>query len=171
MTVFLVHGFRWHRQNIRIHIILNNIDDAAPEYMMAKQSTEALNENFNKLFPQIMNNLPALQFIEPYDPTDETSAATTQPYCFVSDLVERSEAYLDVTAVMNKGVKAVQWDALADLRDKLAPGEKIGWYVVHNGDEERAMSMRAGKGEEDGSTTGSQSSRKLSGKFKQLMKK
>ncbi|KAL9045899.1 MAG: hypothetical protein Q9214_001138 [Letrouitia sp. 1 TL-2023] len=169
MSVFLVHGFRWPRKNARIHIILNNIDDAAPEYMMARQSTEALNENFNKLFPQIMNNLPVLQFIEPYDPTDETSAALTQPYCFVSDLVERSEAYLDVTSVMNKGVKAAQWDALADLRDKLAPGEKIGWYVVHNGDEDRVKSMRDGKGEEDGSITGS--SKKLSGMFKQLMKK
>ena len=27
-----------------------------------------------------------------------------------------------------------QWEAMAELRDKLADGEKIGWWVVYNGD-------------------------------------
>jgi hypothetical protein len=29
------------------------------------------------------------------------------------------------------------WEALADLRDKLAEGEKIGWWVIYNGDPDR----------------------------------
>jgi hypothetical protein len=35
------------------------------------------------------------------------------------------------------GVTAAAWEAFADLRDKIAPGEKIGWWVVYNGDPER----------------------------------
>ena len=30
------------------------------------------------------------------------------------------------------------WEALADLRDKIADGEKIDWWVIYNGDPERA---------------------------------
>ena len=137
-----------------------------------------------------MAKLPSLRFIEPYDPTDETLAATTQPYCFVADLVEKSEAYIDVTTMMNKGVKAAQWDALADLRDHVAPGETIGWFAIHNGDEERVKNAREGREEADGSisevcgfqltsfsqqkpdsSAKSQSTKKLSGKLKNLMKK
>ena len=35
------------------------------------------------------------------------------------------------------GVSPQAWEALADLRDKIANGEKIGWFVVVNGDPER----------------------------------
>lgn len=31
------------------------------------------------------------------------------------------------------------WTALAELRDKLAEGEKIGWWVVYNGDPDRSF--------------------------------
>lgn len=31
------------------------------------------------------------------------------------------------------------WEALAQLRDKIAEGEKIGWWVVYNGDPERSF--------------------------------
>jgi len=36
------------------------------------------------------------------------------------------------------GLTTQAWEALADLRDKIAEGEKIGWWVVYNGDPERA---------------------------------
>lgn len=36
MPVYVVHGFRWPRGKIRIHVILNNIDDAAPEWLVGK---------------------------------------------------------------------------------------------------------------------------------------
>ncbi len=39
------------------------------------------------------------------------------------------------------GVNAAAWEAFADLRDKIAPGEKIGWWVVYNGDPERAYDI------------------------------
>lgn len=38
---------------------------------------------------------------------------------------------------MGRGVNPDGWEALVELRDQLAKGEKVGWYVVYNGDEER----------------------------------
>lgn len=32
-----------------------------------------------------------------------------------------------------------QWEALAELRDKLAEGEKIGWWIIYNGDPDRPI--------------------------------
>ena len=37
------------------------------------------------------------------------------------------------------GLTNKAWEALADLRDKIAEGEKIGWWVVYNGDPERGF--------------------------------
>ena len=35
MPAYLVHGFRWARGAIRIHIALYDIDDAAAEWIIA----------------------------------------------------------------------------------------------------------------------------------------
>ena len=137
MPVYLIHGFRWPRKAIRIHIILNNIEEAAPEWLMSISTTAALMANFSAIYPNLMPSLPNLRFIEQYNPADTSASATSQPFAFVTDRVERSELSIDVGEVMAQGVRAAGWDALADLRDQLAPGEKIGWFVVYNGDEER----------------------------------
>jgi len=44
---------------------------------------------------------------------------------------------LDVDEVRGKGVSNEQWGSVLELRDKLAPEEKVGWFVVVCGDEER----------------------------------
>ncbi len=137
MPVYLVHGFRWPRKAIRIHIIMNNVEEAAPDWLMAPSTTTALIANFEAIYPNLMPALPNLRFIEQYNPADTSTNAISQPYAFVTDKVERSETSIDVGEVMAQGVAAAGWDALADLRDQLAPGEKIGWFVVYNGDEER----------------------------------
>ncbi len=137
MPIYLVHGFRWPRKAIRIHIILNNVEDAAPEWLMSPSTTTALVANFRTIYPNLMPSLPSLRFVEQYNPADTSANATSQPFAFVTDRVERSELSIDVGEVMTQGVGAAGWDALADLRDQLAPGEKIGWFVVYNGDEER----------------------------------
>ena len=136
MTIYLVHGFRWPRKKIRVHVILNNIDDAAPDYVMSSGTPDALTANFRHLFPETMNALPDLQFVEQYDPTNDAANATLQPYAFVVDKVEQGHLNINVETVMGQGVSAAKWDALADLRDQIAPGEKIGWWVVYNGDAE-----------------------------------
>ena len=83
--------------------------------------------------------------------------ATSQPYAFVADKVEECGLSRDVGEVMGRGVGAEGWGALVELRDKVAGGEKVGWWVVCCGDEERRWEGddeevgRTGKeGERDG---------------------
>jgi hypothetical protein len=47
--------------------------------------------------------------------------------------VNVEEVVADGPGLTNKA-----WEALADLRDKIAEGEKIGWWVVYNGDPDRS---------------------------------
>jgi hypothetical protein len=102
---------------------------------MAPGSTAALTENFQALYPDQMASLPSLRFIEQYDPEDITLKG--QPYAYVCDQVHEVQLSVDIDEVRGKGVANDAWSALADLRDKIAPGEKVGWFVVVNGDVER----------------------------------
>ena len=47
---------------------------------------------------------------------------------------------LNVTEIIAQGPGSTSraWEALADLRDKIADGERIDWWVIYNGDPERA---------------------------------
>jgi hypothetical protein len=135
MPTWLVHGFKWPRPLVRIHIILQNLDDAAAEWLLAPPTKAALIENFTSLYPDIMVHLPSLTFVEQYDPEDLTTKS--QPYAFVCDQVHEVQLSVDIDDVRGKGVANEAWGALVDLRDKLAPGEKVGWFVVVNGDVER----------------------------------
>lgn len=135
MPTWLVHGFRWPRPLIRIHVVLQNIDEAAPEYTMGPKTSASILENFRSIYPEIMEHLPSLRFIEQYDPEDlETKS---HPYAYVCDQVHEVKLGLDVDEIRGKGVSNEAWTALVDLRDKLAVGEKTGWFVVVNGDVER----------------------------------
>lgn len=135
MPTWLVHGFRWPRSLIRIHVILQNLDDAAPEWLLAPPTAAALLANFSALYPEIMPSLPSLRFIEQYDPNDLISK--DQPFAYVCDQVHEVTLGVDVDDVRGKGVANEAWEALVELRDKIAPGEKVGWFVVVCGDMER----------------------------------
>ncbi|KAF1916301.1 hypothetical protein BDU57DRAFT_474511 [Ampelomyces quisqualis] len=135
MPTWIVHGFRWPRAQIRIHIILQNLDDAAPEWLMAPATVACLMENFKQQWPDEMKQLPGLRFIEQYDPEDLT--VKDQPYAYVCDQVHEIKLGVDFHELRGGGVGEDQWAAIAELRDKVAPGEKLGWFVVVNGDVER----------------------------------
>lgn len=137
MPTYLLHGFRWPRPLIRIHIILQNIDDAAAEWLCSPLTTEALLTNFNELFPDSMPHLPGLRFIEQYDPNDLSASSLSQPFAYVADVVEEVKLGVDIDEVRGRGVGQEQWGALMEIRDRLAPDEKVGWWVVVCGDEER----------------------------------
>ena len=47
MPTYLVHAFRWPRQMVRIHIILQNLDDCSPDWLMAPPTSAALFENLH----------------------------------------------------------------------------------------------------------------------------
>ena len=50
MPTYLVHGFRWQRPNIRIHIILQDLEDAAPEWVVAPATSVTLLNSFYTLY-------------------------------------------------------------------------------------------------------------------------
>jgi len=135
MPTYLLHGFRWPRPLIRIHIILQNLDDAAAEWLMAPATAGTLHANFASLYPDLMPSLPSLRFIEQYDPSDDTTKS--QPYAYVCDQVHEVSLGVDIDEVRGKGVANEAWGALVELRDNIAPGEKVAWFVVVNGDVER----------------------------------
>lgn len=135
MPTWVVHGFRWPRPQIRIHIILQNLDDAAPEWLMAPATTACMMENFRQQWPDEMKQLPDLRFIEQYDPDNLT--VKDQPYAYVCDQVHEIKLGVDFDDLRGGGVKEDQWAAIAELRDKVSPGEKLAWFVVVNGDVER----------------------------------
>ncbi|MCJ1479770.1 hypothetical protein MMC13_008456 [Lambiella insularis] len=137
MPTYLLHGFRWPRSAIRVHIIVHNIDDAAAEYVVSPSTSAALLQSLRDLYPHLIQAIPHLRFVEQYDPTDIGPSALSQPYAFVADKVEVCRLSVDVGEVMGQGVAADGWEALVELRDQLAPGEKVGWWVVCNGDEQR----------------------------------
>lgn len=137
MPVYLLHGFRWSRPSIRIHIILQKLEDAAADWIVAPETQRTLTHNFHKLYPGPMTDLPNLRFVEQYDPSDTT--ASEQPYAYVADVVEEVKLGLDVDDVRGRGIGNEQWAAMMELRDKLAADAKIGWYIVVCGDEERLV--------------------------------
>jgi hypothetical protein len=137
MSTYLIHGFRWPRPLIRIHILLQNLDDAAAEWLMAPATTAALTTNFRTLHGDAMKHLPNLKFIEQYDPLDESSDMRSQPYAYVADVVHEVKLGIDIDDVRGKGVSNESWGAIVDLRDAIAPGEKVAWFVVVCGDTER----------------------------------
>lgn len=46
MPTYLLHGFRWRRDAIRIHIILNDLEDAAAEWILAPATSMTLLNSF-----------------------------------------------------------------------------------------------------------------------------
>lgn len=137
MPVYFIHGFRWPRALIRIHIILHNLEDCAAEWLVAPGTTREMLENFHQLYPESMEHLKQLRFVEQYDPNDTSAGSGSQPYAYVADVVEEVQLGVDVDEIRGKGVPNEQWASIMELRDQLAPEEKVAWYIVVCGDEER----------------------------------
>jgi hypothetical protein len=70
MPTYLLHGFRWHRPSIRIHIILNDLEDAAAEWIVAPATSISILNSFYTLY----------DFLPPsYPPSFTPSHLTTSP--------------------------------------------------------------------------------------------
>ncbi|KAK4251448.1 hypothetical protein C7999DRAFT_27864 [Corynascus novoguineensis] len=50
MPAYLCHGFRWQRQSIRVHVILQDLDDASPEWIIPAKSSRCILNSFYELF-------------------------------------------------------------------------------------------------------------------------
>lgn len=159
MPTYLLHGFRWPRGAIRIHIILQNLDDAAAEWLVAPATTSTMLSNFQEIYPECMEHLPDLRFVEQYDPNDTSPGAGSQPYAYVADVCEEIKLGVDIDEIRGRGVPNDQWAAIMELRDKLAQSEKVAWYVVVCGDEDRwapGLSTPSDSIPQEGSTGASQ---------------
>ncbi|THV47402.1 hypothetical protein BGAL_0313g00140 [Botrytis galanthina] len=78
MPTYLLHGFRWKRENIRIYVILNDIEDAAPEWLMAPLTSNALLNSFYKQFDFLPPSSPGPIDIAPV-PSPPTECTTPKP--------------------------------------------------------------------------------------------
>lgn len=153
MVVYVLYGFRWPRvgtfnaPGIRAHIVSYNLLDAAAEYLQEKGTARAIIDSFKRIDPNVPYHLPNLSIIEQYDPDDLSDAALSQPYAYIAAKVITmpEEGHpgqllsLDMEEIIEKGPELTPGgpEALRRLRDFLAPGGKIGWWIVYNGDPER----------------------------------
>jgi AP-2 complex subunit sigma-1 len=134
-----------------------NLLDAAPEYLQEPKTSKAALHSLKKIDPNVPYHLPGLRLIEQYDPEDTSDAALSQPYAYVAanvvpigDPNSKRILSLDLEDIIAKGpdLLPVGVVALARLRDFLAPGEKIGWWIVYNGDPERSFPKEEDEEEE-----------------------
>lgn len=150
MPVYMLHGFRWPREGftgIRVYVVLHNLEEAAAEYLQQPLTTELLLESFKRTQADLIPRLPELRFIEQYDPADESSNTVSQPFAYVGAKVVTipdgapagAGPGLNIEDVVEQGsgLSDDATEALETLRDRLAPGEKIGWFMVYNGDPDR----------------------------------
>ncbi|KAL7785205.1 hypothetical protein V8C37DRAFT_413076 [Trichoderma ceciliae] len=198
MPTYLCHGFRWTRRLIRIFVILEDLDDAAPDWITGRSSSAAILERFSTKFdylPQrlsqklsgepsgqqsgqqsehqpehstqdekqiahqddnltvppsrvpdcedsvLANQSSAVKLLEEYDP--EETSISARPFAYVADHVVRIDLSAKISDEMARYKALIEernegnW--LERLRNELQDGAHIGWYVVVNGDEERAV--------------------------------
>ncbi|KAM7206890.1 hypothetical protein V8F20_002596 [Naviculisporaceae sp. PSN 640] len=50
MPTYLCHGFRWQRRSIRVYVVVQNLDDASPEWIIPAKSSQCILESFYNLF-------------------------------------------------------------------------------------------------------------------------
>lgn len=69
------------------------------------------------------------------DPKTESTAAPP-----TAEALNAQALSLDVETITSQSasIPAAEKDAFTELAAKLAPGEKVGWWVIYNGDPERA---------------------------------
>lgn len=151
MPVYMVHGFRWPRAGftgIRVYVVLHNLEEAAAEYLQQPLTSRLVLDSLKRTNGDVMAHLPDLQLIEQYDPDDTTSnEAVSKSHAFVGakvmTLSEPGGPGADLswdTQALDRdgsGLSESGEEALGQLRDRLAPGEKIGWWLVYNGDPDR----------------------------------
>lgn len=153
--VYVVYGFRWNRGpspkafGVRAYVTYHDILDAASEYLQEPLTNRCVLESFEKVDPDILKILPDLQLIEQYDPDDTSAAAVSQPYAYVAaktmTMGDRGKKggglSLSLEELIEKGPGLSQRarEAFEKLKDTLAPESKMGWFIVYNGDPERAI--------------------------------
>jgi hypothetical protein len=50
MPTYLCHGFRWQRQSVRVFVVVQDLEDASPEWIIPAKSSRSILESFYNLF-------------------------------------------------------------------------------------------------------------------------
>ncbi|KAK3687673.1 hypothetical protein B0T22DRAFT_136157 [Podospora appendiculata] len=58
MPTYLCHGFRWQRRSIRVYVVVQNLDDVSPEWVITPKSSQSLLESFYNLFDFLPFRVP-----------------------------------------------------------------------------------------------------------------
>lgn len=83
MPTYLCHGFRWQRRSIRVYVVVQNLDDASPEWIIPAKSASCILESFYNLFEFLPYCNPTGPFSSPVESEDESyifqGAGSTAP--------------------------------------------------------------------------------------------
>lgn len=86
MPTYLCRGFRWKRRSIRVFVVIQNLDDAAPEWVIKRGSARSLIEALYSLFdflpeytdPPKRTNSPEPRSCSLTGPSERTGGSTSQ---------------------------------------------------------------------------------------------
>ncbi|KAI9847616.1 MAG: hypothetical protein M1837_002190 [Sclerophora amabilis] len=96
MPAYLVRGFRWYRQSIRVYVVLANLDDAAADWVMGPKTNAALAGSFREWMPALEEEEVNVRLVEQHDEFDLGENGIAQPYAFVVDKFVRVGLSVDV---------------------------------------------------------------------------
>ncbi|KAG8528325.1 uncharacterized protein KY384_007243 [Bacidia gigantensis] len=119
---------------------------------MSTPSASAFMKSLHKLHPGLTKSMPGLKLVEEYDPEDlsDTGGGATQECAWVAERVVEYAKGVEMGLVGGNGAIGSRGtgtggkkeeegagSAIAELKDQLAPEEKVGWWIIWNGDPER----------------------------------
>ncbi|KAI9756444.1 MAG: Transcription initiation protein spt3 [Chaenotheca gracillima] len=108
MPAYLLHGFRWHRPEIRVYVVLANVDDASPDWVMGPATSAAIVDSFREVMPVLEEEGVNLRLVEQHDESDTGRTAVAQPYAFVADQFIRVGLSVDVEEAMRIATGAME---------------------------------------------------------------
>lgn len=88
-------------------------------------------EDFIESFPEQMEHLPRLRFVEQYDPDDYTNKS--EEYAFVASMAQEVKLSIDIHDFMKQHEPTEgELQALVELKSSLQvpPEVELGWYLV-----------------------------------------
>ncbi|TLD27211.1 hypothetical protein PspLS_04976 [Pyricularia sp. CBS 133598] len=157
MPTYLCHGFRWHRPSIRVYVIVQDIGDAAPDFISGTRSATAILDSFYNLFdflppPKTLRDeqqqqqsppaatdsassqaWSAVRLLEEHDPS--MLGETTRPHAYVVDHVVRVDLSASIVDEMARyearlkesGAMAGPHSDETGRRQRAAKDRKAGW--------------------------------------------
>jgi hypothetical protein len=78
MPTYLCHGFRWQRRSVRVYVILQNLDDASPEWIIPARSSRCILKSFYEVFDFLPYCSPKLGRYTPTRQVNRDGSTSTE---------------------------------------------------------------------------------------------